>query len=146
MINANSRNFYPTCPTFVLEESIARANQFNALCFSLQAITCLKRAHYLSPMAFLPAYNLGMVLLTTGQPASAAVYLCAAVSADPSNPMSYLLLGRKHYWDKVTTRRFSCYHLCSLASGAGRNSCGLHVSNEPRSDFHWLLYRNVLCV
>nr|XP_031825496.1 Bardet-Biedl syndrome 4 protein homolog isoform X1 [Nomia melanderi]XP_031825497.1 Bardet-Biedl syndrome 4 protein homolog isoform X1 [Nomia melanderi]XP_031825498.1 Bardet-Biedl syndrome 4 protein homolog isoform X1 [Nomia melanderi]XP_031825499.1 Bardet-Biedl syndrome 4 protein homolog isoform X1 [Nomia melanderi]XP_031825500.1 Bardet-Biedl syndrome 4 protein homolog isoform X1 [Nomia melanderi]XP_031825501.1 Bardet-Biedl syndrome 4 protein homolog isoform X1 [Nomia melanderi]XP_03182550 len=57
------------------------------------AITCLKRAHYLSPMAFLPAYNLGMVLLTTGQPASAAVYLCAAVSADSSNPMAYLLLG-----------------------------------------------------
>ncbi|CAL7949917.1 unnamed protein product [Xylocopa violacea] len=57
------------------------------------AISCLKRAHYLNPMAFLPAYNLGMVFLTTGQPASAAIYLCAAVSADSKNPMSYLLLG-----------------------------------------------------
>ncbi|XP_076234859.1 Bardet-Biedl syndrome 4 [Calliopsis andreniformis] len=57
------------------------------------AISCLKRAHYLNPMAFLPVYNLGMVLLTTGQPASAAIYLCAAVSADPKNPMPYLLLG-----------------------------------------------------
>ncbi|XP_043582982.1 Bardet-Biedl syndrome 4 protein homolog isoform X1 [Bombus pyrosoma] len=57
------------------------------------AISCLKRAHYLNSMAFLPAYNLGMVFLTTGQPASAAIYLCAAVSADPKNPMPYLLLG-----------------------------------------------------
>ncbi|XP_076165097.1 Bardet-Biedl syndrome 4 [Ptiloglossa arizonensis] len=57
------------------------------------AISCLKRAHYLNPMAFLPAYNLGMVFLTTGQPASAAIYLCAAVSADPKDPMPYLLLG-----------------------------------------------------
>ncbi|XP_017758735.1 PREDICTED: Bardet-Biedl syndrome 4 protein homolog [Eufriesea mexicana] len=57
------------------------------------AISCLKRAHYLNSMAFLPAYNLGMVFLTTGQPASAAIYLCAAVSADPKNSMPYLLLG-----------------------------------------------------
>ncbi|KAK9304065.1 hypothetical protein QLX08_004443 [Tetragonisca angustula] len=57
------------------------------------AISCLKRAHYLNSMAFLPAYNLGMVFLTTGQPASAAIYLCAAVSTDSKNPMPYLLLG-----------------------------------------------------
>ena len=57
------------------------------------AISCLKRAHYLNPMAFPPAYNLGMVFLTTGQPASAAIYLCAAVNAEPKNPMPYLLLG-----------------------------------------------------
>ncbi|KOC64819.1 Bardet-Biedl syndrome 4 protein like protein [Habropoda laboriosa] len=57
------------------------------------AISCLKRAHYLSPMAFLPAYNLGMVFLTTGQPASAAIYLCSAVSVEPKNHMPYLLLG-----------------------------------------------------
>lgn len=44
-------------------------------------------------MAFLPAYNLGMVFLTTGQPASAAIYLCAAITADPKNSMPYLLLG-----------------------------------------------------
>ncbi|XP_048261725.1 Bardet-Biedl syndrome 4 protein isoform X2 [Bombus terrestris] len=63
------------------------------IAFIIQAISCLKRAHYLNSMAFLPAYNLGMVFLTTGQPASAAIYLCAAVSADPKNPMPYLLLG-----------------------------------------------------
>ncbi|KAG7203012.1 hypothetical protein KM043_010140 [Ampulex compressa] len=57
------------------------------------AISCLKRAHYLNPLAFLPACNLGIVFLTTGQPASAAIYLCAALSADPKNPMPYLLLG-----------------------------------------------------
>ncbi|XP_011311542.1 Bardet-Biedl syndrome 4 protein homolog isoform X2 [Fopius arisanus] len=57
------------------------------------AISCLKRAHYLNPMALLPACNLGRVLLTTGQPASAAIYLCSAVTAAPKNPQPYLLLG-----------------------------------------------------
>ncbi|XP_043505596.1 Bardet-Biedl syndrome 4 protein homolog [Polistes fuscatus] len=57
------------------------------------AISCLKRAHYLNPLAFLPVYNLGVVFLTTGQPASAAIYLCAAVNAAAKNPMPYLLLG-----------------------------------------------------
>ncbi|KAF7993826.1 hypothetical protein HCN44_011095 [Aphidius gifuensis] len=57
------------------------------------AISCLKRAHYLNPMALFPACNLGKVLLTTGQPASAAIYLCAAIAAAPKNPMPYLLLG-----------------------------------------------------
>lgn len=57
------------------------------------AISCLKRAHYFNPLAFLPLYNLGIVFLATGQPASAAIYLCAAVNAEPKNPMPYLLLG-----------------------------------------------------
>ncbi|XP_051153981.1 Bardet-Biedl syndrome 4 protein isoform X2 [Leptopilina boulardi] len=57
------------------------------------AISCLKRAHYLNPLALPPACNLGTVFLTTGQPASAATYLCAAVSASPKNAMPYLLLG-----------------------------------------------------
>nr|KAF7439586.1 hypothetical protein H0235_001977 [Vespula pensylvanica] len=57
------------------------------------AISCLKRAHYLNPLAFLPVYNLGIAFLTTGQPASAAIYLCAAVNAESKNPMPYLLLG-----------------------------------------------------
>ncbi|KAK2583471.1 hypothetical protein KPH14_009440 [Odynerus spinipes] len=57
------------------------------------AISCLKRAHYFNPLAFLPLYNLGIVFLTTGQPASATIYLCAAVNAESKNPMPYLLLG-----------------------------------------------------
>ncbi|XP_012150185.1 Bardet-Biedl syndrome 4 isoform X2 [Megachile rotundata] len=63
------------------------------IAYIIQAISCLKRAHYLHPMAFAPAYNLGMVFLTTGQAASAAIYLCGAVNAEPKNPMPYLLLG-----------------------------------------------------
>ncbi|XP_014205883.1 Bardet-Biedl syndrome 4 protein [Copidosoma floridanum] len=59
----------------------------------ISAITCLKRAHYLNPLALPAACNLGIVFLTTGQPASAAIYLCGAVSADPDNAMPYLLLG-----------------------------------------------------
>ncbi|XP_032683157.1 Bardet-Biedl syndrome 4 protein homolog isoform X2 [Odontomachus brunneus] len=57
------------------------------------AISSLKRAHYLSPLSCIPSCNLGIVFLTTGQPASAAIYLCAAVSAEPKNPTPYLLLG-----------------------------------------------------
>ncbi|XP_011138957.1 Bardet-Biedl syndrome 4 protein [Harpegnathos saltator] len=57
------------------------------------AISSLKRAHYLSPLSSVPSCNLGIVFLTTGQPASAAIYLCAAVSAEPKNPTPYLLLG-----------------------------------------------------
>ncbi|XP_014489483.1 PREDICTED: Bardet-Biedl syndrome 4 protein isoform X2 [Dinoponera quadriceps] len=57
------------------------------------AISSLKRAHYLCPLSCIPSCNLGIVFLTTGQPASAAVYLCAAVSAEPKNPTPYLLLG-----------------------------------------------------
>ncbi|CAK9813745.1 Bardet-Biedl syndrome 4 protein homolog [Anthophora quadrimaculata] len=80
-----------------IPESCALWNN-SGMCFYgkqkfVAAISCLKRAHYLNPMAFLPAYNLGMVFLTTGQPASAAVYLCSAVSVDPKNHMPYLLLG-----------------------------------------------------
>ncbi|KAK0178450.1 hypothetical protein PV328_002397 [Microctonus aethiopoides] len=57
------------------------------------AITCLKRAHYLNPMAWQPIYNLGRVLLMTGQSASAAIHLCAAIAATSQNSIPYLLLG-----------------------------------------------------
>ncbi|XP_036147474.1 Bardet-Biedl syndrome 4 protein homolog isoform X2 [Monomorium pharaonis] len=64
------------------------------------AISSLKRAHYLSPMSCIPSCNLGIVFLTTGQPASAAIYLCAAVSAGPKNPTPYLLLGCLASWEE----------------------------------------------
>lgn len=57
------------------------------------AISSLKRAHYLNPLSCVSSCNLGIVFLTTGQPASAAIYLCAAISAEPKNPTPYLLLG-----------------------------------------------------
>jgi len=60
-----------------------------------QAISSLKRAHYLNPISCIPSCNLGIVFLTTGQPASAAIYLCTAISAEPKNPTPYLLLGRE---------------------------------------------------
>ncbi|XP_012225812.1 Bardet-Biedl syndrome 4 protein isoform X2 [Linepithema humile] len=63
------------------------------MAYIMQAISSLKRAHYLNPMSCVPSCNLGIVFLTTGQPASAAIYLCAAVSAEPKNPTPYLLLG-----------------------------------------------------
>ncbi|XP_025075758.1 Bardet-Biedl syndrome 4 protein [Pogonomyrmex barbatus] len=63
------------------------------MAYIMQAISSLKRAHYLNPMSCIPSCNLGIVFLTTGQPASAAIYLCAAINAEPKNPIPYLLLG-----------------------------------------------------
>ncbi|XP_058796694.1 Bardet-Biedl syndrome 4 protein isoform X2 [Phymastichus coffea] len=59
----------------------------------VSAITCLKRAHYLNPLALPPACNLGIVFLATGQPASAAIHLCGAVANGPKTHMPYFLLG-----------------------------------------------------
>ncbi|KAJ8673503.1 hypothetical protein QAD02_004765 [Eretmocerus hayati] len=59
----------------------------------VSAITCLRRAHYLNPLGQPAACNLAIVYLATGQPASAAVYSCAAVAASPDSHMPYLLLG-----------------------------------------------------
>ncbi|EFN70730.1 Bardet-Biedl syndrome 4 protein-like protein [Camponotus floridanus] len=81
----------------IISESSALWNNIGMCLYSKQkyvaAISSLKRAHYLSPMSCVPSCNLGIVFLTTGQPASAAIYLCAAVSAEPKNPTPYLLLG-----------------------------------------------------
>ncbi|XP_050450351.1 Bardet-Biedl syndrome 4 protein homolog isoform X2 [Cataglyphis hispanica] len=81
----------------IIPESSALWNNIGMCLYAKQkyvaAISSLKRAHYLSPMSCVPSCNLGIVFLTTGQPASAAIYLCAAVSAEPKNPTPYLLLG-----------------------------------------------------
>jgi membrane-associated HD superfamily phosphohydrolase len=67
------------------------------LCFiRSQAITCLKKAHYLNPLALAPACNLGIVFLETGLTASAAVYLCGAVASEPTSSLAYMLLGREY--------------------------------------------------
>lgn len=88
----NYKNAYQTIP-----ESWSLWNNIGMCFFGKEkyvaAISCLKRAHYLNPLALPPACNLGTVFLNTGQPASAATYLCAAVAASPKNAMPYLLLG-----------------------------------------------------
>ncbi|XP_034937522.1 Bardet-Biedl syndrome 4 protein isoform X2 [Chelonus insularis] len=60
------------------------------------AVCCLKKAHFLNPLALLPSLNLGKIFLLSDQPASAVVYFCAAISNAPENFIPYLLLGPLH--------------------------------------------------
>jgi Bardet-Biedl syndrome 4 protein len=46
----------------------------------IAAIACLKKALYLGPFEWLISYNLGLVHLTTGQPASAFHYFSASIN------------------------------------------------------------------
>lgn len=62
-------------------------------CVSLQAISCLKRAHYLSPFDWKVLYNLGLVHLTMQQYASAFHFLSAAINLNPRMGELYMLLA-----------------------------------------------------
>lgn len=62
-------------------------------CLMLQAISCLKRAHYLEPFEWIIAYNLGIIFLNTGQFASAFHYLSASINLKPDYANSYMYLA-----------------------------------------------------
>ena len=62
---------------------------------SVQAISCLKRAHYLSPFDWKVLYNLGLVHLTMQQYASAFHFLSAATNLHPRLGELYMLLAGK---------------------------------------------------
>uniref|UniRef100_A0A4W6F3D7 BBSome complex member BBS4 n=1 Tax=Lates calcarifer TaxID=8187 RepID=A0A4W6F3D7_LATCA len=57
------------------------------------AISCLKRAHYLSPFDWKVLYNLGLVHLTMQQYASAFHFLSAAINLNPRMGELYMLLA-----------------------------------------------------
>uniref|UniRef100_A0A6Q2Y7G5 BBSome complex member BBS4 n=1 Tax=Esox lucius TaxID=8010 RepID=A0A6Q2Y7G5_ESOLU len=57
------------------------------------AISCLKRAHYLSPFDWKVLYNLGLVHLTMQQYASAFHFLSAATNLQPRLGELYMLLA-----------------------------------------------------
>ncbi|XP_013857041.1 BBSome complex member BBS4 [Austrofundulus limnaeus] len=57
------------------------------------AISCLKRAHYLSPFDWKVLYNLGLVHLTMQQHASAFHFLSAAINLNPRMGELYMLLA-----------------------------------------------------
>ncbi|XP_076011948.1 BBSome complex member BBS4 [Genypterus blacodes] len=57
------------------------------------AISCLKRAHYLSPFDWKVLYNLGLVHLTMQQYASAFNFLSAAINLNPRLGELYMLLA-----------------------------------------------------
>ncbi|KAJ7994670.1 hypothetical protein DPEC_G00251880 [Dallia pectoralis] len=57
------------------------------------AISCLKRAHYLSPLDWKVLYNLGLVHLTMQQYASAFLFLSAATNLQSRSGELYMLLA-----------------------------------------------------
>uniref|UniRef100_A0A8C3AUM6 Bardet-Biedl syndrome 4 n=1 Tax=Cyclopterus lumpus TaxID=8103 RepID=A0A8C3AUM6_CYCLU len=57
------------------------------------AISCLKRAHYMSPFDWKVLYNLGLVHLTMQQYASAFHFLSAAINLNPRMGELYMLLA-----------------------------------------------------
>lgn len=61
--------------------------------FVSQAISCLKRANYLSPFDWKVLYNLGLVHLTMQQYASAFHFLSAAINLHPRMGELYMLLS-----------------------------------------------------
>lgn len=61
--------------------------------FLYQAISCLKRANYLSPFDWKVLYNLGLVHLTMQQFASAFHFLRAAINLNPRMGELYMLLA-----------------------------------------------------
>ncbi|XP_055790837.1 Bardet-Biedl syndrome 4 protein isoform X4 [Salvelinus fontinalis] len=68
----------------------------NALTYdpnNFKAISCLKRANYLSPFDWKILYNLGLVHLTMQQYASAFHFLSAAVNLQPKMAELYMLLA-----------------------------------------------------
>lgn len=68
---------------------------FRSLSLSLidQSISCLKKAVWISPSNFVCLYNLGLVLLTAQQYASAFHTLAAATSVRPDSAECFMLLG-----------------------------------------------------
>ncbi|CDW57427.1 TPR 8 and TPR 11 domain containing protein [Trichuris trichiura] len=62
----------------------------------LQAICCLKRAHYLAPLEWKILYNLGLVHLEVKQMASAFHFLSAALQFNASSPLLYVILAGMH--------------------------------------------------
>ncbi|KAK8769343.1 hypothetical protein V5799_014193 [Amblyomma americanum] len=59
------------------------------------AISCLKRANYLSPMDWQILHNLGLVHLTMEQYASAYHFFNAAVHFNPRNGQLFMLLASR---------------------------------------------------
>lgn len=62
----------------------------------LQAISCLKRALWVSPLNWKTLFNLGLAHLATSQPASAFNFICAAVNLRPDVPDCFAALGCKY--------------------------------------------------
>ena len=59
------------------------------------AVSCLKRANYLSPFDWKILYNLGLVHLSLQQFASAFHFLSASINLRPNRGQTFMLLASK---------------------------------------------------
>ncbi|XP_056595650.1 Bardet-Biedl syndrome 4 protein isoform X2 [Triplophysa dalaica] len=115
------------------------------------AISCLKRANYLSPFDWKILYNLGLVHLTMQQYASAFHFLSAAVNLRPRMSELYMLLAvtltnlddaenaRRSYEQAVQTdetirRRRSC----STKKWRGKSTLRWKITATSSSTRRWL--------
>ena len=71
--------------------------------YFLKAISCLKRATYLSPFEWKILYNLGLVHLAMQQYASAFRYLNSAINYRPKEAIIYSLMAGKFRVDNEFT-------------------------------------------
>ncbi|XP_066157779.1 Bardet-Biedl syndrome 4 protein-like isoform X2 [Euwallacea fornicatus] len=78
-------------------ESVALWNNIGMCFYAKQkyiaAVSCLKRGLWLAPLNWKLLYNLGLVHLATGQPASGFNFACAAVNLRPDLGECFALLG-----------------------------------------------------
>ncbi|XP_053663936.1 Bardet-Biedl syndrome 4 protein homolog [Anopheles marshallii] len=89
-------NKYKRIPNLPAESSEVWSNI--GLCFFkkqkfIAAISCLKKAVWVSPLNFNALYNLGLVFVTAQQYVSAFQTLAAAISLRPDHAECYMLLG-----------------------------------------------------
>jgi Bardet-Biedl syndrome 4 protein len=59
----------------------------------IAAVSCLKRAVYLSPFEWIISYNLGVLFLSSGQYASAFHYFSTAINLQPTYAQAYMYLA-----------------------------------------------------
>lgn len=70
-----------------------KKNSLRVILFFPQAISCLKKALWLCPLNFNVLYNLGVVLMTAQQFASAFQCFVSAVSVRPESAESFMMLA-----------------------------------------------------
>lgn len=94
-----------------------------------QAISCLKRAHYLSPFDWKVLYNLGLVHLTMQQYASAFHFLSAAINLNPRMGDLYMLLagsGTEIIPDSITFKDELVAESVAYLLGILKWTCTMH--------------------
>lgn len=90
---------------------------------TFQAISCLKRALWVSPLNWKTLFNLGLAHLATSQPASAFNFICAAVNLRSDDPDCFAVLACEYCrfvfcnFNSVSNNQVSYLYLGELKKG-----------------------------